>query len=325
MSRISASALWYVAPGKAELRAEALAPLKPGFSRIRARYSAISRGTEQLVFEGRVPQSEWQRMRAPHQAGDFPFPVKYGYAAVGLVEEGRHSGELVFALHPHQDLFDMSDDDLVAVPKGVPAQRAVLAANMETALNALWDGGVQPASRIAVIGAGAVGGLVAYLAGQVPGTDVTLVDVRPERASLSAELGVRFSSGDDAPEDCDLVVHASGSEAGLATALRCAGTEATIVELSWYGDAKVSLSLGQGFHARRLRLISSQVGQIAPVQRPRWDYRRRRMAALDLLRDARLDVLLEPAIAFGGLPDRLPRILSLGHATLAQLVRYETV
>jgi len=322
MSLISAHALWYVAPGRAELRKEELQPLKPGFCRIRMKYSAISRGTEQLVFEGRIPQSEWQRMRAPHQVGAFPFPVKYGYAAVGFVEEGSLAGELVFALHPHQDVFDLSDDDLVILPKQVTPERAALTANMETALNALWDGGLPPAGRIAVIGAGVVGALVAYLAGQVPGAEVTLVDMRPERATLAARLGVRFSNGDNAPEDCDLVVHASGSEAGLATALRCAGIEATIVELSWYGDAKVGLPLGQGFHARRLRLISSQVGQIAPAQRPRWDYRRRRQAALELLGDGRLDALLEPAIAFGILPDSLPQILSAGQARLAQLVRY---
>ncbi|TWS94278.1 zinc-binding alcohol dehydrogenase [Reyranella sp. CPCC 100927] len=317
-------ALWYVAPGQAVLRDEAPAAPGPGEVLVQTRYSALSRGTESLVFRGVVPTSEHDRMRAPFQAGAFPFPVKYGYAAVGTVTAGPGDllGRAVFALHPHQSAFVVPVDAVVALPADVPPRRAVLAANMETALNALWDAAVLPGSRVAVIGAGTVGALVAWLAGHVAGAQVTLVDIRPERAALAAALGVGFAAPDAAPAECDLVFHASATPEGLATALAAAGDETTIVELSWYGDRAASVSLGGAFHSRRLRLVASQVGRVAPAMRARWPHRRRLSAALALLRDPRLDVLLEPDVPFEDLPAALPSLLGPDGAALCQVVAY---
>jgi threonine dehydrogenase-like Zn-dependent dehydrogenase len=317
-------ALWYVAPGRAEIRSEPLAEPGPGEVRVRTLFSGISRGTERLVLGGKVPESEYERMRGPFMDGAFPFPVKYGYAAVGRVERGpaELSGRTVFALHPHQSLFNVAAEAVVALPEGVPAERAVLAANMETALNAVWDAVPGPGDRIAVVGGGVVGALVAWLCGQLPGAQVTLIDVEPSRAALARSLGVAFSAPDGAPGDCDLVVHASGTGEGLSTALRLAGMEATAIEMSWYGRGEVPVELGGTFHSRRLKLISSQVGQVAPSHRPRWTHRRRLAAALDLLRDARLDALLAPAIEFADLPAKLPAILDASSNMLCQLVRY---
>jgi NADPH:quinone reductase-like Zn-dependent oxidoreductase len=319
----TASSLWYCGPGKAEIRQELLSAPGAGEIRVKTLYSAISRGTESLVFDGRVPESEFGRMRAPFMAGDFPFPVKYGYAAVGRVEDsGALRDKNVFALHPHQTAFNIAAASLVVLPDDVPPHRAVLAANMETALNGVWDAAPGPADRIAIIGAGVVGSLVAYLCGRLPGAEVTLVDINPARAELAAALGVGFAGPDKAPLDCDLVVHASGSPDGLNTALKLAGDEATVLEMSWYGDRAVSAPLGGPFHSRRLRLLSSQVGSIAPSHRPRWTYHRRLSAAVALLADPRLDVLLAPAIAFGDLPKRLPGILAPGSSTLCQPIAY---
>jgi threonine dehydrogenase-like Zn-dependent dehydrogenase len=317
-------ALWYVAPGRAEIRSEPLAEPGPGEVRVRTLFSGISRGTERLVLGGKVPESEYERMRAPFMGGAFPFPVKYGYAAVGRVERGpaELSGRTVIALHPHQSVFSVPAEALVVLPEDVRAERAVLAANMETALNAVWDAAPGPGDRIAVVGGGVVGALVAWLCGQLPGAQVTLADVEPSRAALARSLGVAFSAPDDAPGDCDLVVHASGTGEGLSTALRLAGIEATVVEMSWYGRGEVPVQLGGTFHSRRLKLISSQVGQVAPSHRPRWTHRRRLAAALDLLRDARLDALLAPAIEFADLPAKLPAILDASSNMLCQLVRY---
>jgi NADPH:quinone reductase-like Zn-dependent oxidoreductase len=319
-----ARALWYVAPGRAELRTEALPHPAAGQVRVQAAYSALSRGTESLVFQGAVPPAEFLRMRAPFQGGDFPFPVKYGYASVGTVVDGEAAlhGRTVFALHPHQDTFVLAADAVVPVPAGVPARRAVLAPNLETALNALWDGSALPGSRIAVVGGGVVGALVAWLAGRLPGADVTLVDLRPERAGLAEALGLRFEPPERVPAGCDLVFHASASEAGLATALAAAGDEAAVVELSWYGDRPVSAMLGGVFHSGRLRLIGSQVGRVAPSMRARWTLRRRLEKALSLLDDARLDALLEPDIAFDLLPSALPRLLGPGGGALCQVVSH---
>lgn len=320
----TARALWYVAPGRAECRTEPLAPVAPGSVVVRAVAGGISRGTEALVYSGRVPDSEYDRMRAPFMGGAFPFPVKYGYSTVGRVEAGPDelAGRTVFALHPHQTLFALPAEAVVPVPDGVPAERAVLAANMETALNAVWDGAPGPADRIVVVGGGVVGLLVAYLCGRLPGANVTLVDVNPARAPLAAELGVAFAAPERAPKDADIVFHASGVPAGLATALACAGLEATVIELSWYGAGDVAAPLGGAFHSRRLRLVSSQVGQVAPSHRPRWNYRRRLSAALDLLADPRLDALLAPAIAFDDLPARLPDVFASGSGVTCQLIRY---
>jgi NADPH:quinone reductase-like Zn-dependent oxidoreductase len=319
-----AEALWYSAPGLAYIREEALAPPAADEVRVRALFGAVSRGTEALVLAGRVPVSEFERMRAPFMAGNFPFPVKYGYATVGRIEGGAEAlrGRTVFTLHPHQNFFNIPASAAVVLPENLPPQRAVLAANMETALNAVWDAAPGPADRIAIVGAGVVGALVAYLCGRLPGAEVTLVDINPARAGLAKTLGVGFAMPEAAKADCDLVVHASGNPAGLGTALALAGEEATVLEMSWYGDAPVTTPLGGAFHSRRLRLISSQVGQIAPSHRPRWSHGRRLAAALALLTDARLDALLAPPVLFQDLAHRLPEILDARNGILCQPIAY---
>lgn len=319
-----ARALWYVAPGLADLREGTLPALDDGSARVATLWSGLSRGTERLVFEGRVPASEHERMRAPFQAGDFPFPVKYGYAAVGWVEAGHPDllGRTVFALYPHQDRFVAPAASLLPVPDGVPPRRAVLAANMETALNAVWDSGAGPADNVVVVGAGVVGCLVAALCARLPGAVVTLVDIDRSRADVAAMLGCRFAPPEDAPGDADAVFHTSASGGGLATALRSAGFEATVVELSWYGAREVEAPFGDSFHSRRLKLISSQVGHVAGSRRARWTHGRRLAAALDLLADDRLDALLTEEVAFADLPAALPRLLAPDAAGLATAIRY---
>lgn len=253
-------------------------------------------------------------MRAPLQEGEFPFPVKYGYAAAGTVAEGPAAlvGRRVFCLHPHQSAFVADTAMVVPIPDAVPTRRAVLAANAETALNALWDAGAGPCDRIAVVGGGVVGLLVGWLAGRMPGTRVTLVDVDPARRATAEALGLSFAEPDAAPGGNDLVVHASATAAGLRTAIDLAGTEATVLEMSWYGERRVEIGLGGLFHSGRLTLASSQVGAVSPGRRPRWTHRDRLAAALELLDDARLDRLLEPDIAFDDLPEALPAILGEG-------------
>jgi NADPH:quinone reductase-like Zn-dependent oxidoreductase len=317
-------ALWYVGPGLSELREQAVAEPKPGEVQVRALFGAVSRGTERLVQAGRVPASEYRHMRAPLMEGTFPFPVKYGYAVVGRVEAGPADlrGRTVFSLHPHQSLFTVPVAAVAPVPEDVAPQRAVLAANMETALNAVWDGTPAAVDRIAIVGGGMVGLLVAYLCAKLPGAEVTVVDIAPSRAEAARAIGARFAVPETAPSDCDLVFHASATPAGLATALRVAGEEASIVELSWYGSGQIAAPLGEAFHSRRLRLISSQVGQVAPSHRSRWTRARRLAAAVALLNDPTLDVLLSPAIDFADLPKHLPSLLGQESDVICQLIRY---
>ena len=317
-----ARGLWYAAPGRAELRTERLPPPRPGEARVATEYSAISRGTERLVAHGAIPQSEWSRMRAPWQAGQFPFPVKYGYSATGRVTAGSEQwlGKRVFALHPHQDIFQLPEEALFALPDAATTRRAVLAANMETALNAHWDGGTGPGDRILVIGAGILGLLIAYVGSRIAGTRVAITDIDESRATVAAALGVPFVGPSEVPDDNRVVYHASATAEGLNRALAACAFEGTVVELSWFGNEPPAIDLGGAFHSRRLRIQSSQVGHVAPRQRANITRRERLSLAIALLQDPALDALIATEVPFGELPDQLPKIWYA--ASLPPIVRY---
>ena len=319
-----ARAFWVAEPGRGEIRPEPLPQPSADDVVVRALYSGISRGTEALVFQGRVPPTEFARMRAPFQAGEFPAPVKYGYASVGEIERGPRGleGRRAFVLYPHQTKYVVSADAVHLLPESVPASRAVLAANLETAINGVWDAGIKPGDRVVVIGGGTVGCLAAWLAAKIPGCEVQLVDVNPKRAEIARALGFGFSGPMVAGEEADVVIHASGSPDGLALSMLVAGFESTIVELSWYGDRNVPIVLGGGFHARRLTLKSSQVGHVAASQRARWDSRRRMAFALRLLAHAELDALITGESAFDELPAAMAKLAATPGDTICHRIRY---
>ncbi|MEU6552197.1 zinc-binding alcohol dehydrogenase [Streptomyces sp. NPDC046915] len=319
----SARAFWLASPGHGEIRQEALAAPAEGEVLVRALYSGVSRGTETLVFRGEVPQSQYAAMRAPFQEGEFPGPVKYGYLSVGVVEEGPGElvGRTVFCLYPHQTRYVVPVSAVTVVPDHVPAQRAVLAGTVETAVNALWDAAPLVGDRIAVVGGGMVGCSVAALLARFPGVRLQLVDADPARAKTAEALGAGFASPADALGDCDLVVHASATEAGLTRSLELLAPEGTVVELSWYGDRRISLPLGEAFHSRRLTVRSSQVGTVSPA-RPGRTYADRLALALDLLADPALDALITGESAFEELPDVLPGLASGEIPALCHRVRY---
>jgi len=324
MIAAEARAFWVAEPGRGEIRVEPLG--RPGVDEVlvRAAWSGVSRGTEALVFTGRVPATERDRMRAPFQQGDFPAPVKYGYASVGRVEAGAQElvGKNVFALYPHQTHYIVPAGAVHVLPDQVPPGRAVLAANLETALNGIWDARVQPGDRVTVIGAGAVGCLCAWIAGRIPGCVVELVDVNTSRAHVAHTLGVGFATPDTASSAADVVLHASATPEGLALALATAGFESRIVELSWYGEGTIPVPLGASFHSRRLTLGSSQVGVVARSQRSRWDSRRRMALALSLLADDALDALITGESAFDELPTVMPALAASAANTICHRIRY---
>lgn len=324
MGPIVARALWVEPPGRASIRTEQLPVCSPHDLLIRTHYSAISRGTETLVYTGRVPASEYTRMRAPFQAGTLPGAVKYGYASVGVVEAGPPPwpGRAVFCLYPHQTVYAVPPDAVVPVPAAVPWPRAVLAANMETAVNALWDAAPRVGDRISVVGAGVLGCLVAFLCGQMPGVQVELVDIDPGRASVAQALGVGFAPPQDAAVGRDLVFHASASAQGLNTALSLAGREAEIIELSWFGTRTAAVDLGGAFHSQRLTLRASQVGTVSPARAARHSHAQRLALALALCADARLDALFAPDVPFDDLPAALARLADPADRTLCQRVSY---
>jgi 2-desacetyl-2-hydroxyethyl bacteriochlorophyllide A dehydrogenase len=320
-----ATAFWATAAGRGELRRETLAPPGDGEVLVEAVASGISRGTESLVFNGLVPDSQIEAMRAPHQVGSFAFPVKYGYSSVGVITAGEAAwqGARVFCLHPHQDRYVVPATAVHRIPDGVPDARAVLAANLETAVNGLWDAAPRIGDRITVVGAGVVGLLVGALASRIPGASVQLIEVDGGKAPVAGALGLGLVTPEQAEGDADVVVHASGSSEGLATALSLAGFEATVVELSWYGARPVQAPLGEAFHSRRLMLRSSQVGHVATARRARWDHGRRLGLALRLLEDPRFDALLEPSVPFTRLPDVMARLLGPEGGAMCQVVSYD--
>lgn len=316
-------AFWITGPMQGELRETALSRRGPDEVRVRTLFSAISRGTESLVWRGAVPASEHARMRAPFQEGSFPWPLKYGYIAVGQVESGPEEllRRNVYCLHPHQERFVVPAAAVSLLPEALPPERAVLAANMETAINGLWDAAPLIGERIVVVGAGVVGLLVARLASQIPGARVRLVDPLEEKEQTAAALGLHCVLPEDAAGEADLVIHASGHPSGLETSLSLAGLEARIIEMSWYGDTLVNLPLGGAFHSKRLKLISSQVGHLPSIQTPRWNYAKRMELALNLLCDPVFDALITGEDAFENLPNIMARIAE-DQTILCHRIRY---
>src|SRR4051794_18752648 len=292
---------------------------------VRTLRSGISRGTETLVFGGRVPPGQYATMRAPFQEGDFPGPVKYGYLSVGAVEKGPPEllGRTVFCLYPHQTAYVVAADAVTAVPEDVPPARAVLAGTVETAVNALWDAAPPLGDRITVVGAGMVGCCVAYLLQQFPAVQATLVDVDAGRADIAAALGVAFALPADATGDRDLVVHASATSAGLQLSLDLLASEGSVIDLSWYGDAEVRLSLGGAFHSRRLGIRASQVGTLSPARSARRTTADRLALALDLLRDPAFDALVTGQSRFEDLPDVMARLTAGSLPALCHTITYD--
>jgi threonine dehydrogenase-like Zn-dependent dehydrogenase len=319
-----AEAFWLRSPGQGEILPVELMPPGPDQVRVRTLYSGISRGTESVIHRGGVPQSQHAAMRAPFQEGEFPGPVKYGYLNVGIVEHGPAGlvGRTVFCLYPHQTRYVVPAGAVVPVPQSVPATRAVLAGTVETAVNALWDAPPLIGDRIAVVGAGMVGCCVAAVLARIPGTRVQVVDVDPLRRDVARGLGVDFSLPGAAVGECDLVVHASATPAGLALALELAAPEATVLELSWYGDREVGVPLGEFFHSRRLVLRGSQVGSVSPARRGRRTATDRLALALDLLADPAFDVLITGECRFAELPDVMSRLASGALPAICHRVRY---
>jgi threonine dehydrogenase-like Zn-dependent dehydrogenase len=319
-----AHAFWLREPGVGQIKPVSLPRPGSGDVLVRTLRSGVSRGTETLVFRGGVPPSQYATMRAPFQDGDFPAPVKYGYLNVGVVEDGPSTlrGRTVFCLYPHQTAYVVPAGSVVVVPDDVPPARAVLAGTVETAVNALWDAAPLVGDRVTVVGAGMVGCCVARLLARFPGVRVTLVDVDPQRAGTATALGVEFAPPEDAAGGRDLVVHTSATSAGLQRSLDLLAPEGTVVDLSWYGDADVTLSLGGAFHSRRLGIRASQVGSVAPARRATRTTTDRLALALELLRDPAFDVLLTGASPFEELPDVMARLAAGSLPAICHTITY---
>ena len=315
-----ARAYWLLKPGDGAICDEALRSLRDNELLVQSIFGSISRGTEILVHRGLVPARVADEMRCPFQEGTFPAPVKYGYSTVGSVVGGpsEWKGRTVFCLYPHQDLFIVPLDAARPVPDSVPPERAVLAAYMETALNAVWDSGIGAVDDACIIGGGIVGLLTGYLVQRLVGARASIVDTDPDRNATATRLGMGFTVDAQRRRGAKIVIHASGNPEGLRTALAIAGFEGRIIELSWYGTRPVRLELGAEFHTRRLTLQSSQVSAVSPSRRSSWSHAERLDTALSLLDDPVLDCLFGGESRFEDLPGTMydldsGRLAALGH------------
>ena len=324
LNETTATAYWTVGPEQGELRREELPAPGPGEALVRSLYSGISKGTEMVVHHGLVPPRVAKEMRAPHQEGQFPGPVKFGYLSVGVVEKGPAEwiGQRVFCLNPHQDRYVLPLDALTKIPDGVPSQRAVLTGTVETAVNALWEAGPRLGDRVAVVGAGLVGGMVATLLRTFPLQRLQLVDVDPGRKRLADALGIEFTHPDDALDDCDVVFHCSASQEGLERSLQLAGDEGDVIEMSWYANREVTLPLGEDFHARRLSIRASQVGVVARARRHRRTNADRLDLAVSLLTDPVFDAFVTGSSPFTELPDIVQELADGTLDALCHVIEY---
>ncbi|MEO0332924.1 MAG: zinc-binding alcohol dehydrogenase [Bacteroidota bacterium] len=316
------SALWHLSSKESKIQTQPLSPLQAGECRIEAIFSLVSSGTETLVATGRVPAELHKSMQVPYQEGDFSFPVKYGYSLVGKVVEGKTEliGKHVHLLHPHQSQCVVDTQNITVIPEEVPPQRAVLASNLETALNAIWDAHVSAGDRVLVVGMGLIGSLVAQLVDQFPATQVSVADTDNVRREFAQQQG--FSLYEPSDTSFDIAFHTSGSSAGLQTCVDAVGYEGRIVELSWYGTQPVKVKLGGSFHQQRKQIISSQVSQLPPHQQSRWDYGRRKQTVLDLLKDDVWDNFLTATVDFTDTPALFDKLRQGDRSELSWSIHY---
>ncbi len=300
---VTARALWHNSPFDSTLRREVLADSKDGELLLRSMFSLVSQGTERLVACGAVPESLYGSMRVPYMGGNFSFPVKYGYALVGEVLNQGHpwQGRAVFVMHPHQDYCVVAQRDCFCLPANVSPRSAVLAANLETAVTALWDARPLLGERVLVVGFGLLGALTALLLKRFPGLDLWISEPNSYRKDLAKKMGFHLWEGQHVGE-FDLCVHSSATEDGLQMALDVLGREGRVLELSWYGNKRSALSLGEAFHHKRLRIISSQVAHLPSDMQARWGYARRKELVFKLLHSSDWRLLPDAELGLEDLP-----------------------
>ena len=319
---------WTLPGGRGEIRVESVADPGPGEALVETIVSGVSRGTESLVHLGRVPERVRDLMRAPFQRGELPGEVCYGYLSVGEVAAvGPDTptdlvGHRVFCLYPHVDRYVVPLTSLTPVPEEVPSERAVLAGAVETAVNALWDGGPRLGDRIAVVGGGMIGMSVAALLRRFPLERLELLDPDPAVAERARAFGLTCTDPADGLGECDLVFHASATAAGLTRSLELLGDEGEVVELSWYGTTEPEVPLGMDFHARRLRLRASQVGMVSESRRARRSTSDRLATALAALADPAFDVLLTGPVDLQELPDVMDAVAHGRTPAICHVVRH---
>jgi 2-desacetyl-2-hydroxyethyl bacteriochlorophyllide A dehydrogenase len=288
--------VWFAGPRQVELRDEDIPQVGAADVRIEAIASAISHGTEMLVFRGQVAAD--MALDLPTLRGSFGFPIKYGYASVGRVVETGSAvrslsrGDVVFTLHPHQAAYVVPETLPVVLPEHLDPTLGVFLANLETATNVVLDAAPRLGERVLVFGQGVVGLLITQLLKRSGASHVAVVEPIARRREIALAHGADQASDISSGGDFDVAIESSGHPAALNQALDSVAFGGTVVVSSWYGTKPVSVSLGGAFHRGRLRIVSSQVGTIDAALQPRWSHARRLALARDLLSQLELRSLI---------------------------------
>lgn len=296
-------ALWHQSREKS-----VLLPIEPslpevGELQIKSLFSLVSTGTERLVARGEIPEKTWDVMKVPYMQGGFGFPVKYGYSLVGeVISAGSYSGKMVHLLHPHQESITVDQNAVFEIPSNVPAKRATLASNLETAVNAVWDAGITVGDKVLVAGFGMIGSLVARLVSMIPAVELQVLEKDEEKRLLGESLGFKMVDKTGSGY-FDVAINTTANGEALQNCIESVGLEGRIVELSWYGIKGVNLHLGADFHYQRKRIISSQVSKIPGERSSRWDYYRRKQVVFELLQSDVFDAHITKVIPFDQAPD----------------------
>ncbi len=332
---MTASALVFTGPREVALEERPVESPGPDEVLVRSRVSAISPGTELLVYRGDAPTDLEADVSIDALEGDLSFPTRYGYATVGEVvetgpgAEGYH-GERVFAFHPHQSRFCAGVPELFISPPDLDDEALALLPTAETATNLLLDGGPRVGERVVVFGAGVVGLATVRLLAELSLEELVVVEPLEGRRELARAFGAdrtvppgaTGTFADSDPPGADLVYEVSGQPEALDAALSVAGYDGRVVVGSWYGSKRADLDLGGSFHRDRIGVTSSQVSTISPELRGRWSRERRRGTALDALRRIDTDRLVTDRVPFRSAPAAYERLDTDPERTLQVLLEY---
>ncbi len=299
------TALWHLSESSTILKTTNIRNDHPTSCLIKSLYSLVSTGTERLVAQGKVPGNLQEAMKVPYMEGSFGFPLTYGYSLVGEIIEGPEHliSKNVHIMHPHQSMLYADEAHVALIPEDIPSKRAVLISNLETAINAVWDSEVTLGENVFVAGFGTIGSLLCQVLRKFPAIDLHVLEPNQARCEKARSWGFNAVQAITLPEPpFDVAFNTSCHENGLQVCIDSVGYEGKVVELSWYGTQSVNINLGKSFHHFRKQIISSQVSQIPGHKLSRWDYRRRKALAFDLLKDPFFDELLTDEISFEDAP-----------------------
>ena len=315
-------ALWHNSDFTSELKEEKNSKIDIDQIEVKSLFSLISTGTERLVASGEVPVSSFEFMAVPYMKGNFSFPIKYGYSLVGKVTSvGKLYGKIVHLLHPHQGKCLVKEVDVMIVPDEIPAKRATLASNVETALNAIWDAEISIGDKVLIAGFGMIGSLLARVLSFMPEVEIVIMEKDANRVKMVQKMGFTFID-DPEPSYFDVAFNTTSNEKALQIAIQSVGLEGKIIEMSWYGTKNVNINLGADFHYHRKQIISSQVSKIPSDKQSRWDYKRRKEVVFKLLKSPLFDEHITDVLTFAETPAFFDKLRAGGVSGLGYCIEY---